>query len=173
MTVYSLDVFLFEFGTSLLFHVQFNCCFLTYIQISQKAGQVVWYSNHLKNFPQFVVIYTVKAYGVPFNNLYIHIWSTNLIYQIFLCNQFRFSDIFWTREYVKLTVHVACSVGPGTSVQDFTSESTVVPFWLLKVQELEFSVPKSLWEIKRMVEPLELMKLDNYPSSYYASKWKK
>ena len=28
-----------------------NCCFLTCIQISQKAGQVVWYSHLLKNFP--------------------------------------------------------------------------------------------------------------------------
>ena len=31
-----------------------NCCFLTCIQISQEAGQVVWYSYLLKNFPQFV-----------------------------------------------------------------------------------------------------------------------
>ena len=37
-----------------------NCCFLTYIQISQEAGKVVWYSHLLKNFPQFVVIYTAK-----------------------------------------------------------------------------------------------------------------
>ena len=41
-----------------------NCCFLTCIQISQEAGQVVWYSHLLKNFPQFVVIYTVKGSGV-------------------------------------------------------------------------------------------------------------
>ena len=38
-----------------------NCCFLTYIQISQEAGKVVWYSHLLKNFLQFVVIYTVKV----------------------------------------------------------------------------------------------------------------
>ena len=31
---------------------------------SQEAGQVVWYSHLLKNFPQFVVIYTVKSFGV-------------------------------------------------------------------------------------------------------------
>ena len=42
----------------------FNCCFLTCIQISQEAGQVVWYSHLLKNFPQFVVIHTVKGFGV-------------------------------------------------------------------------------------------------------------
>ena len=34
-----------------------NCCFLTCIQISQEAGQVVWYAHLLKNFPQFVVIH--------------------------------------------------------------------------------------------------------------------
>ena len=41
-----------------------NCCFLTCIQISQEAGQVVWYSHILKNFPQFFVIYTVKGFGI-------------------------------------------------------------------------------------------------------------
>ena len=41
-----------------------NCCFLTCIQISQEAGQVVWYSHLLKNSPQFVVIHTVKGFGV-------------------------------------------------------------------------------------------------------------
>src|SRR5574337_121384 len=34
-----------------------NCCFLTCIQISQEAGQVVCYSHLLKNFPQFIVIH--------------------------------------------------------------------------------------------------------------------
>ena len=34
-----------------------SCCFLTCIQISQEAGQVVWYSHLFKNFPQFVVIH--------------------------------------------------------------------------------------------------------------------
>ena len=38
-----------------------NCCFLTCIQVSQEAGQVVWYS-HL--FPQFLVIHTVKGFGI-------------------------------------------------------------------------------------------------------------
>ena len=41
-----------------------NCCFLTGIQISQEAGKVVWYSYLLKNFPQFVVIHTVKGFGI-------------------------------------------------------------------------------------------------------------
>ena len=66
MTIYSLDVLLFLFGTSLLFHVQFflTCCFLTCIQISQEAGKVVWYFHLSKNFPQFVVIHMVKGFGI-------------------------------------------------------------------------------------------------------------
>ena len=64
MTIYSLDVLLFLFGTSLLFHVQFICCFLTCIQISQEAGEVVWYSHPCKKFPQLFVIHTVKIFGI-------------------------------------------------------------------------------------------------------------
>ena len=41
-----------------------NCCFLTCILISQEAGKMVWYSHLLNNFPQFVVIHTVKGFGV-------------------------------------------------------------------------------------------------------------
>ena len=41
-----------------------NCCFLTCIQISQEAGQVVWYSHLCQNFPQFIVIHTVKGFGI-------------------------------------------------------------------------------------------------------------
>ena len=41
-----------------------NYCFLTYKQVSQEVGKVVWYSHLFKNFPQFVVIHTVKGYSV-------------------------------------------------------------------------------------------------------------
>ena len=41
-----------------------NCCFLTCIQVSQEAGKVVWYSHLFKNFPQFVVIHTVKGFSI-------------------------------------------------------------------------------------------------------------
>ena len=63
MTIYSLDVLLSQFGTSQLFLVQF-CRILTCIQIPQEAGEVVWYSHLLKNFPQFVVIHTVKGFSI-------------------------------------------------------------------------------------------------------------
>ena len=41
-----------------------NCCFLTCIQVSQEAGQVVWYSNLSQNFAQFIVIHIVKGFGI-------------------------------------------------------------------------------------------------------------
>ena len=41
-----------------------NYCFLTCIQISEEAGQVVWYFNLFQNFPQFIVIHTVKGFGI-------------------------------------------------------------------------------------------------------------
>ena len=34
------------------------------MQITQEAGQVIWYSHLFQNFPQFVVIYTVKDFGI-------------------------------------------------------------------------------------------------------------
>ena len=41
-----------------------NSCFLTCIQISQEADKVVWYSHLFQNFPQFIVIHTVKGFDV-------------------------------------------------------------------------------------------------------------
>ena len=41
-----------------------SCYFLTCIQISQEAGKVVWYSHLFQNFPQFIVIHTVKGFGI-------------------------------------------------------------------------------------------------------------
>ena len=41
-----------------------NCCFLTCIQVSPGAGQVVWYVHLFQNFLQFIVIHTVKGFGI-------------------------------------------------------------------------------------------------------------
>ena len=41
-----------------------NCCFLTYTQVSQVTGKVVWYFHLFNNFPQFSVIHRVKAFKV-------------------------------------------------------------------------------------------------------------
>ena len=41
-----------------------NYCFLTCIWVSQEADQVIWYSHLFQNFPQFIVIHTVKGFGI-------------------------------------------------------------------------------------------------------------
>ena len=64
MTIYSLDVLLFLFESVCCSISSSNCGFLTSIQVSQEAGQVVWYSHLFQNFPQFIVIHTVKSFGI-------------------------------------------------------------------------------------------------------------
>ena len=64
VTIYSLDVLLFLFGINLLSMSSSNYCFLTCMQIFQEVGQVIWYSHLLKNFSQFIVIYTIKDIGI-------------------------------------------------------------------------------------------------------------
>ena len=41
-----------------------NCCLLTGIQVSQEAGNVIWYSYFFQNVLQFVVIHTIKGFSV-------------------------------------------------------------------------------------------------------------
>ena len=41
-----------------------NYCFLIYIQASQEEGQVVWYSHLFQNFPQLIVVHTVKGFSI-------------------------------------------------------------------------------------------------------------
>ena len=63
MTIYRLDVLLFPFGTSLVV----PCPVLTFASWSAYRflkRQVVWYSHLLQNFPQFIVIHTVKGFGI-------------------------------------------------------------------------------------------------------------
>ena len=64
MTIYSLDVLLSYLEPVCCFMSSSNCCFLTCIQVSQEASQVVWHSHLFPNFPQFIVIHTVKGFGI-------------------------------------------------------------------------------------------------------------
>ena len=41
-----------------------KCWLLICIQVSQETDKVVWYSHLLKNFPQFVMIHTLKDFSV-------------------------------------------------------------------------------------------------------------
>ena len=60
VTIYSLDIPLFQFWTSLLFHALF-CYFLTCIQVSQEWGKVVWYSHILRIFHSLLLSTQSKA----------------------------------------------------------------------------------------------------------------
>ena len=53
-----------NFEKVICFTASSSCCFLTCIQVSQKAGKVVWYSYLFKNFLLFVVIHTVKGLSI-------------------------------------------------------------------------------------------------------------
>ena len=64
MTIYSLDVLLFLFGNSLLFHVQFELLLPdlhTGFSGCQSGGLVF---PSLSEFSQFIVIHTVKGFGI-------------------------------------------------------------------------------------------------------------
>ena len=58
-----------------------NCWLLTYIWVSQEAGLVVWYSHLFKNVPQFVVIYTVKGFGIV-NKAEIDVFLESLAFSL-------------------------------------------------------------------------------------------
>ena len=67
-----------------------NCLFLTCIQISQEAGQVVWYSHLLKNFPQLVVIHTVKDFGIVYKAEVDVFLELSAFLFFTLCNVFQY-----------------------------------------------------------------------------------
>ena len=97
-----------------------NCCFLTCIQVSQEAGQVVWHAHLLKNFPQFIVIHTVKGFGI-FNKAEIDVFlelscffhdSADVGNFISYCNS-RFAEAwigeFWVLLYYRVRWVQLCS----------------------------------------------------------------
>ena len=67
-----------------------NCCFLPCIQISQEAGQVVWYSHLFQNFPQLFVIHIVKGFGIV-NKAEVDFFRNSLA---FLMIQWMFAILF-------------------------------------------------------------------------------
>ena len=115
---------LFLFGTSLLFHAQF-CCSLTCIQVSQEAGQVVWYSHLFQNFPQFIVIHTVKGFGMvnkaevdDFLELSCFLYDSAYVGKLISCSSVfsKYSLNIW-----KFTVHILLKPGLENFEHYFTS----------------------------------------------------
>ena len=64
VTVYSLEYSFPDLEPVCCSMSSSNCYFLTCIQISQEAYKVVWLSHLFQNFPEFIVIHTVKGFGV-------------------------------------------------------------------------------------------------------------
>ena len=64
MAIYSLDVLLPYLERVYCSMSSSNCCFLTCIKVSQEAGNVLWYSHLFQYFPQFVMVHTVKGFGI-------------------------------------------------------------------------------------------------------------
>ena len=91
-----------------------NCCFLTFIQISQEAGQVVWYSQLFQNFPQFIVIHTVNIDIL----LSTAQWINKLCSLESLCYMVLCVYLLSHFRCVQLCNPVDCSP-PGSSVQGF------------------------------------------------------
>ena len=58
-----------------------NCCFLTCIQVSQGAGQVVCYSHLFQNFLQFIVTHTVQGFGIV-NKAEIDVFWNSLAFSV-------------------------------------------------------------------------------------------
>ena len=64
-----------------------NCCFLTCIQVSEERGKMAFYPHFFQNFPQFVVIHTVKWFSIVseaevdglFVCLFVCFWNSHAI----------------------------------------------------------------------------------------------
>ena len=97
---------------------------MAYIQISQEADQVVWYSHLLKNFPQFVVIHTVKDFGVV-NKTEVDIFWDSLAFSMIqhVGNLISGSSAFskTSLNIRKFTVHVLLKPGLENFEHYFTS----------------------------------------------------
>ena len=88
-----------------------NCCFLTCVQISQETGQVVCYSHFFQNFPQFIVIHTVKGFGIV-NKAEIDVFMelSCFFHDSLGCNFFHLSV-----QFISVTQVVSNSVNPRTA----------------------------------------------------------
>ena len=61
-----------------------SCSFLTCIQTSQEASQVVWYSQLFKKFLQFIVIHTAKDFGIV-NKAEVDVFLERFAFSLIQC----------------------------------------------------------------------------------------
>ena len=126
-----------------------NCCFLTCIQVSQEAGPVVWYSHLFQNFPQFVVIHTVKSLvAQPLSSLPAMQetrvpslgWEDSLEKEMATHSSILAWKFPWTEESDRLQFMGSQS---QTWLSDFTSLHTVKGFGIVNKAEIDVSLELS------------------------------
>ena len=84
-----------------------NCCFLTCIQVSQEAGQIVWYSHLFQNFPQSIVIHMVKGFGIV-NIVPIALWYLLCNFSSHLYWSYPFTFLYCSVFFISLITKNAC-----------------------------------------------------------------
>ena len=89
-------------------HSVVPCCFLTHLQVSLETGKVVWYSHLFKNFPQFVVIHTVKGFSIV-SEAEVDVF---LKLPCFLCDPANFDNLI---SGSSAFVNLACTSGSSQS----------------------------------------------------------
>ena len=127
-----------------------NCCFLTCIQVLQEADKVVWYSHLFKNFPQFVMIHTVKGFGiVQFSSVQFisvaQLWPT-------LCNPMNCSTLglpipHQLLEFIQIHVHQV-----GDAIQPCHPLSSPSPAPNPSQHQSFFQSVNSLHEVAKVLE---------------------
>ena len=125
-----------------------NCCFLTCMQISQESCQVVWYSHLFKNFPQFLVIHTVKEFIIVSEIEATYFYFSGILLLFLWSNQIR-SDQSLSRVRLFATSWIAArqaslSITNSQSSLRLTSIESVMPSSHLLPVIPYSSCPKSL-----------------------------
>ena len=103
-----------------------NCCFLSWLQVSQETGKVVWYSRLFKNCLQFVVIHTVKGFSVV-NEVEVDVF---LEFPCFPCDQTNVGNLISSSAFSKSSLYIwkfSVHILLKPSLKDF--EHSLVSMW--------------------------------------------
>ena len=138
------------------------CCFLTCIQVFQETGKEVWYFHHFKNFPQFIVIHTVKGVSVV-NEVDVFLESPCFLYNPanvgnLISGSSAFSKprlYFW-----KFLIHILLK----PSLKDF--EHKLTSLWYMRVCPIAWTFfgIDFLWDWNENWPFLVLLPLLNFPN---------
>ena len=143
MTIYNLDILLFLFGTSCSMSSS-NCCFLTHIQVSQEAGQVVWYSHLFKKFPQFGD--SSSTASCNFCHLGPHRFLLVYIISSWLCYSFKIVPCLFPSCLLSLPTHPSIVLGLLFGLRVKKSPPGIVPSWTVSLSGF---IKKWCWPRRR------------------------